>query len=387
MPTSAITPKVSARMSQLRQVPFFNYRALFQSQEAELTAVVLDVMRRGAFILQQDLADFEENLRKYLGVRYAFGVADGTNALILGLRAMGIGPGDEVIVPAHTYVASAASVHMVGATLVLVECGEDHMIDPDSTRRAVTKHTRAIMPVQLNGRTADMSAIMDIASDNGLQVIEDAAQALGSRFRGRFAGTFGQAGTFSFYPAKLLGSFGDGGGIISNDDKIGKQLGLLRDHGRNHDGEVVAWGTNSRLDNLQAAILNVKFKTFAQDLERRRVLAAQYDEGLNDIPELLLPPAPGADQEHFDVYQNYEIEAERRDELKSHLEQNGVRTIVQFGGKAVHQHEGLGLTHYRLPRTELLYRRALMLPMNTSLTIEDVAYVIECIRKFYDRSH
>lgn len=373
-------------MAQPRQVPFFNYRAVFLSQEAEITAAVLNVMRRGAFILQQDLADFEESLRNYLGVKYAFGVADGTNALVLGLRAIGIGPGDEVIVPAHTYVASAASIHMVGATAVLVECSEDHLIDPDSTRRAVTKHTRAIMPVQLNGRTANMSAIMDIAIEHGLPVIEDAAQALGSRFGGRFAGTFGKAGTFSFYPAKLLGCFGDGGGIVSNDDEIGKQLGLLRDHGRNHEGEVVAWGTNSRLDNLQAAILNVKLKTFAPDLEKRRALAAQYDEGLNDLPELLLPPPPRADQEHFDVYQNYEIEAERRDELKLHLEQNGVRTIVQFGGKAVHQYEGLGLTHYRLPRTELLYRRALMLPMNTSLTVDDVAYVIECIRKFYGRS-
>lgn len=373
-------------MSQPRQVPFFNYRALFLCQEAEITAAVLDVMRRGAYILQQDLAEFEENLRKYLGVKYAFGVADGTNALILGLRAAGIEPGDEVIVPAHTYVASAASIHMVGATPVLVECGEDHLIDPDSTRRAVTKRTRAIMPVQLNGRTANMNAIMDIANDHGLRVIEDAAQALGSRFGDRFAGTFGQAGTFSFYPAKLLGCFGDGGGVISNDDKIGERLGLLRDHGRNHDGEVVAWGTNSRLDNLQAAILNVKFKTFAQDLEKRRLLAAQYDEGLNDIPELLLPPPPGADAEHFDVYQNYEIEAERRDELKVQLEKQGVRTIVQFGGKAVHQYGGLGLTHYRLPRTELLYQRALLLPMNTSLSADDVAWVIECIGKFYGRS-
>lgn len=373
-------------MSQPRQVPFFNYRALFLSLEAEITGAVLDVMRRGAFILQQDLANFEESLRKYLGVKYAFGVADGTNALILGLKAIGIGPGDEIIVPAHTYVASAASIHMVGAIPVLVECGEDHLIDPDATRRAVTKRTRAIMPVQLNGRTANMGAIMNIANDLGLRVIEDAAQALGSRFGGRFAGTFGQAGTFSFYPAKLLGCFGDGGGIITNDDEIGRQLGLLRDHGRNHDGEVVTWGTNSRLDNLQAAILNVKFKTFTQDLERRRMLATLYDQGLNNIPELLLPPPPGADQEHFDVYQNYEIEAERRDELKVHLERNGVRTIVQFGGKAVHQFEGLGLTQYRLPRTELLYRRALMLPMNTSLTVDDVAWVIECIRKFYDRS-
>lgn len=373
-------------MHKPRQVPFFNYRALFQAQEAEITAAVIDVMRRGAYILQQDLADFEVSLRSYLGVKYAYGVADGTNALIIALRAAGIGAGDEVIVPSHTYVASAASIHFVGAIPVLVECRDDHLVDPESVRQALTSRAKAIMPVQLNGRTADMDAIQEIATQNGLTIIEDAAQGLGSRYRGRFAGTFGLAGTFSFYPAKLLGCFGDGGGVVTNDDRIGEQLGLLRDHGRNRDGEVVAWGTNSRLDNLQAAVLNVKFRTFSEDLEKRRLLATQYDKGLNDIPELLLPPPPAADQQHFDVYQNYEIEAERRDELKSHLEQSGVRTIVQFGGKALHQYAGLNLTHYRLPRTELLYRRALLLPMNTSLTEDDVAWVIECIRKFYGRS-
>lgn len=372
-------------MAVARQVPFFNYRALFEAQEPELTAAVIDVMRRGAYILQGDLAEFEANLRNFLGVKYAFGVADGTNALIIALRAAGVGSGDEVIVSSHTYVASAASIHFVGATPVLVECRDDHLIDPASVRKAVTKRTKAIMPVQLNGRTADMDSIMQIASEHNLQVIEDAAQGLGSKFKGRFAGTFGQAGTFSFYPAKLLGCFGDGGGIVTNDDRMGEQLALLRDHGRNSDGEVVAWGTNSRLDNLQAAILNVKFRTFGEDLARRRALAALYDRGLRDVSELLLPPAPGADADHFDVFQNYEIEADRRDDLKRHLEERGVRSIIQFGGKAVHQYPGLGLTDYRLPRTELLYRRALLLPMNTSMTDEDVQYVVDCIRSFYGR--
>jgi dTDP-4-amino-4,6-dideoxygalactose transaminase len=372
-------------MAPTRQVPFFNYRALFESQEAEITTAVTDVMRRGAYILQSDLTEFEAKLRSYLGVKYAFGVADGTNALIIALRAAGIGPGDEVIVPSHTYVASAASIHFAGATPVLVECLDDHMIDPEGIRQAVTKRTKAIMPVQLNGRTADMDPILKIAAEHGLQIIEDAAQGLGSKFKGRHAGTFGAAGTFSFYPAKLLGCFGDGGGVVTNDDRMGEQLALLRDHGRNNDGEVVAWGTNSRLDNIQAAILNVKFKTFDADLARRRALAGLYDAGLRDVSELLLPPAPDADARHFDVYQNYEIEAERRDELKKHLEEHGVRSIIQFGGKAVHQYAGLGLTSYRLPRTELLYRRALLLPMNTSLSDDDVHYVVDCIRRFYGR--
>jgi dTDP-4-amino-4,6-dideoxygalactose transaminase len=369
-----------------REIPFFNYPALFASQEQELTKVMHDVMRRGAYILQKDLAEFEANLRKYLNVKFAYGVADGTNAIKIGLLAMGIGPGDEVIVPGHTYIASAAAVHFVGAKVVLCECGPDHLIDAASAERAITSRTKAIMPVQLNGRTTNMDRIGEVARKHGLQIIEDAAQGLGSKFRGRHAGTFGACGTFSFYPAKVLGCFGDGGGIVTNDPVIGEKLALLRDHGRDANGEVVAWGTNSRLDNLQAAVLDFKLRTFDKDLERRRHVARLYDRGLREVKELFLPPAPDADPAHHDIYQNYEIEAEQRDRLKQHLQDNGIRTIVQFGGKAVHQFSGLGFTGVSLPVTERLYTRALLLPMNTTLSDEDVAYVVAKIREFYGYS-
>jgi dTDP-4-amino-4,6-dideoxygalactose transaminase len=372
-------------MSAERKIPFFNYPALFASQEQELLALLREVMGRGAYILQKDLLEFEANLRAFLKVKHAIGLADGTNALKLGLLAAGVQPGDEVIVPAHTYIASAASIHFVGAKPVLCECGPDHMIDVASARSVITARSKAIMPVQLNGRTSDMDQVMKLAADHGLQVVEDAAQALGSQFRGRFAGTFGAAGTFSFYPAKVLGCFGDGGALVTNDDEIARRVMLLRDHGRDSDGEVVAWGTNCRLDNVQAAVLNFKLKTFARDLERRRALAAIYDRGLRDVPELLLPPAPNADPAHHDIFQNYEIEAERRDELKAQLERAGVRTIVQFGGKAVHQFSGLGFTGVRLPFTERMYTRLLLLPMNTTLTDDDAAYVVAAIRRFYGR--
>lgn len=348
-------------------------------------AVLRDVMSRGAYILQRDLARFEANLRGYLGVSYVYGVADGTNAIKLGLIAMGVGPGDEVIVPSHTYIASAAAVHFVGATPVLVECGSDHLIDADSAERAISSKTKAVMPVQLNGRTANMERITAIARKHNLRIIEDAAQGLGSKFRGSFAGTYGSVGTFSFYPAKLLGCFGDGGAVVTNDATIGKRLALLRDHGRNENGEVVAWGTNCRLDNIQAAVLDFKLKTFERDVARRRRIARLYDDGLKDVPELLLPPAPDSDADHFDVFQNYEIEAESRDRLKQHLEDAAVRTIVQFGGKAVHQFNGLGFDHVRLPVTERLYTRALLLPMNTTLSDEDVQYIVAQIRGFYGR--
>ena len=373
-------------MSVMRNIPFFNYAQLFESQETEIMAVMRDVMKRGAFILQKDLLEFETALREFLSVKHAFGVADGTNALLLALRAAGIRDGDEVIVPAHTYVASAAAIHYAGARPVLVECGSDHMMDPNSAEQAITSRTRAIMPVQLNGRTCRMDQILEVADSRGLIVVEDAAQALGSRFQGQCAGTFGQSGTFSFYPAKLLGCFGDGGAVITNDDTVAEQISLLRDHGRDPDGEVVAWGTNSRLDNLHAAVLHFKLKAFVDDIARRRAIAKRYDEGLNDVDALHLPPAPTENGDNFDVYQNYEIEADRRDELKRHLEARGVRTIVQFGGKALHQFEALGMQGVSLPATERLYERALLLPMNTTITDDDVDFIIDSITDFYGAS-
>jgi len=372
-------------MNYKRSVPFFNYPALFKMQEKEIMDALHDVMSRGAYILQRDLERFEENIKELIGVKHVLGVADGTNALVLSLRAAGVGHGDEVIMSSHTYIATAASAHFVGATPVLVECGADHMIDPESIERAITDNTRVIMPTQLNGRTCDMDALQAIADEYGLIIIEDAAQALSSKFRGRCAGTFGLAGTFSFYPAKLLGCFGDGGAVVTNDDKIAERVALLRDHGRNEEGEVITWGTNSRLDNMQAAILNLKLRTFKNDMNRRREIASMYDQALRDIDDLILPPAPDADERHYDVYQNYELESGHRDELRSFLAERGVGTIIQWGGKAVHQFKGLGFDNVQLPVVEKMTSRFLMLPMHTALSDEDVGYVCDCIREFYSK--
>jgi dTDP-4-amino-4,6-dideoxygalactose transaminase len=370
-------------MTATIKIPFFNYQGLFKAQEKEIMDTLQDVMSRGAYILQKDLEQFEDNLKQFLNVKYAFGVADGTNALILSLHAAGVKPGDEVILPSHTYIATAASVHLSGGIPVLVECGADHMIDPADIERALTARTRVIMPVQLNGRTCDMDSIQGIADRHDLIIIEDAAQAFGSRFNNKCAGTFGAAGTFSFYPAKLLGCFGDGGAVVTNDDTIAEKLSLLRDHGRNKEGEVVTWGTNCRLDNIQAAVLNLKMKTFKKDIARRREIAHMYHQSLNEIEDLTLPPAPGEDENHFDVYQNYELESGQRNALKEYLSQKGVGTLIQWGGKAVHQFKGLGFENVNLPKTDKLFTRCLMLPMNTSLTNEDVDYICNCVWQFY----
>ena len=373
---------MTSRPNLSKTIPFFNYKGAFTEREEEFVAIFRDLIRRGAFIQQSDLAAFELHLREYLGVKHAIGVGNATDGLVMAWRAAGLAPGDEIIFPSHTMVASPASVAHAGGTPVPVDCGDDHLIDPNAIEAAITPKTRAIMPVQLNGRTADMDRIQGIADRHGLFILEDSAQALGAKFKGKFAGTFGRAGVFSFYPAKILGCLGDGGAVVTNDDEIARRVLLLRDHGRNQDGEVVAWGFNSRLDNLQAALLDAQFREYGDIIAHRRTLAARYQENLAGLRQLHLPPAPGSEPGRFDVFQNYEIEAENRDALRESLSASGIGTLIQWGGKAVHQFAGLGFKA-NLPRTDLLFRRCLMLPMNLMVSPEDVDYISESIRAFY----
>lgn len=366
----------------VRTVPFFNYPKLFQEREAEYMGRIGDVLQRGAYIMQKDLAEFERSIADMLGVKHVIGVADGTMALILGLRAAAIQPGDEVIVPSHTFVATASAVAFVGGVPVLADCREDHLMDPASVERLITDKTRIIMPVQLNGRTCDMDAICGIADRHGLKIVEDACQALGSTFKGRFAGTFGVAGAFSFYPSKTLGAFGDAGALITDDDEAAAIVHLLRDHGRGPDGKVQLFGLNSRLDNLQAAILNLRLETYERDIGRRRAIASLYNQRLSGLPQLLLPPAPGSQNDHYDIFQNYEIEADHRDDLRAYLTSRGVGTIIQWGGHTIHQFEKLNLRH-DAPYTEAMTKRFMLLPMNTSLSDDDINHICDCISDFY----
>lgn len=366
----------------MRNIPFFNYPHIYREHEEDYRQALSETCRRGAYIMQQELADFEHALKDYLGVKHAIGTADGTMALITGLMASGIGHGDEVIVPSHTFVASAASIHHAGATPVLADCGQDHLIDPVSVKRLISVKTKAIMPVQLNGRTANMDLIMEVAESHGLLIVEDSCQALGSSFKGRFAGTFGIFGAFSFYPSKTLGGFGDGGMVVTDNDAVAEHIRLLRDHGRGPDGKVWAFGFNARLDNIQAAILHLKLKRYAEVIEMRRSLARQYHANLKNLSELILPPGPDESPDHFDIYQNYEIEAVNRDGLREYLDNNGIKTIIQWGGHTIHQFEKLELRSHA-PYTELMTKRFMLLPLNTALSLNDVDYICEMIHSFY----
>jgi len=369
--------------TEILSIPFFDYPRLFQDEEEMLLQIVREAGRRGAFILQRDLAQFEENLAGFLGAKHAVGVANATDGLIIALRACGIRKGDEVIFSSHTMVATAAAIHFAQGVPVPVECGSDHLIDPCAVENAITPRTRAILPTQLNGRTADMASLQAIADQHGLAIIEDAAQALGSKFRGQSAGTFGAASAISFFPAKALGCLGDGGAVVTNRAGIHDRVLQLRDHGRRADGEIVSWGLNSRLDNLQAAILDWRLKKYESVIERRRAIARLYQSRLSPLEELKLPPGPDDDPDHFDIFQNYEIEApQSRDALQAHLKAAGIGTLIPWGGKAVHQWEKLGFTE-QLPFTEKLFDEILLLPLNMFLTDDDVNLVSDSIHAFY----
>lgn len=366
------------------KVKFVDYPAQFRKLEGEIMSTIRAVLERGDLMLRQQLRDFEEHLAAFVGTKYCVGTSNCTDALHLTMRAAGIGAGDEVITVSHTFVATAAAIHHTGATPVFVDIGDDHNMDVSLVEAAITPRTKAIVPVHLNGRLCDMERLAAIASRQGLLVIEDSAQALGASQRGRKGGAWGLAGCFSFYPAKLLGAFGDAGAMTTNDAELCDTVRRLRDHGRMANGDISGWSFNCRMDNLQAAVLDVKLRCIPMWIERRRAIARLYYEELAGVPQLRLPPPP-AEGPFFDVFQNFEIDAESRDALLARLRECGVEILLPWGGRAIHQFDSLGLGEQRskLSRTEKLFRGVLMLPLHTELADEHVRYVCRVIQEFY----
>lgn len=362
------------------KVPFVNVPEHYRLLRKEVLEVIDNVLSRGDLILRKDVEEFEQNLVSFVGVKYAVGLNSGTDALFLALKAAGIGPGDEVITIAHTFVASVAVIVNCGAKPILVDVGEDFTMDVDKVEPLVNQKTKAIIPVHLNGRVCDMEKLMDLAKKHNIVIIEDAAQALGAKFDGKTAGSFGLAGCFSFYPFKILGAFGDAGAVTTNDLNIADKIRLLRDHGQKTKTEIVCYGWNSRLDNLQAAILNIKFKYLPKWIERRQQIANLYYKGLSSIEELKLPPK--SDEKHFDIYQNYVLRVEKRDELFNFLREKGVEALIK-DPIPLHFHPALGLSDFSLPHTEQLAKEVISLPMYPELKDEEAKYVIDCIKNFY----
>ena len=367
------------------KVPFVNYPEHYRRIWDEVMEAIVGALSNGDLILRDQLRQFEENIASFVGVKYAVGLNSGTDALLLSLKAAGVGPGDEVITVAHTFVATVSVIVQCGAKPILVDIGEDMNMDVNQVENAITPRTKAIIPVYLNGRMCKMEKLMEIANGHNLLIIEDAAQALGATFDGKKAGSLGLTGCFSFYPAKMLGAAGDGGAVVTNDEEIAEKIRLLRDHGcQRSTGEMLCYGYNSRLDNLQAAILNVKLKHLPEWIEKRREIASLYHEGLSDLQELKLPPPPHSNDRFFDVYQNYVIQAKERDRLVAHLRESGIEILVSWP-KPMHHHEALGLKRFHLPKTEQISNEVLSLPIYPELNDEQVEFVVEDVRKFFNR--
>ncbi len=367
------------------KVRFVNPQKQYADHKDEFMKAFDDVLSRGDLILRKDVEDFENNIATLVGTKYAVSLNSGTDTMLFPLKVLGIGPGDEVITVSHTFVASIAVIVQAGAKPILIDVKEDFTMDDSQIEAAITDKTKAIIPVHLNGRVCEMDKIMEIARKHNLAVIEDAAQALGSKYNGKMAGSFGLIGSFSLYPFKVLGCFGDGGILTTNDKEMAEKIKLLRDHGQKTKTEIVCFGFNSRLDNLQAAILNVKLKYFPQWIKRRREIAVMYDKKLSDVKEIELPPAPDSDEKHFDNFQNYVLKAEKRDELAAFLKENGVETLIK-DPIANHKQPELSLSHFNLPSSEKLAEEVISLPMYPELTDEEVEFVAKTIRDFYQKN-
>jgi dTDP-4-amino-4,6-dideoxygalactose transaminase len=295
----------------------------------------------------------------------------------------GIMRGDEVIIPSHTYVATADAIHLIGATPVLVDCDDDHLISLQGIEDAITSKTTAIIAVNLNGRAASLTKISELATRYNLKLVEDNAQGLGAKIDGRFAGNFGELSSLSFYPAKTFGCLGDGGAIITNSEEYDQKLRAMRNHGRNPHGQVQMWGVNSRLDNLQAAVLLSRLPYLDSYFERRREIASIYSRRFIGIDDLVIPSSPGSEENRYDTFQNYEVRVKNREKFRLHLSEHGVGTLLPWSGKAIHQLNLPGVRSSAVVKTESFFKEILMLPMNHYMSDQDVKYVSDVVTDYF----
>jgi dTDP-4-amino-4,6-dideoxygalactose transaminase len=363
-------------------VPFLDLHAAYRELQAEIDAAVQRVVSSGWYILGREVEGFEREFAAYCGVRHCIGISNGLDALELALRGYGIGAGDEVIVPANTFIATWLAVSRTGAVPVPVEPEEPtHTIAADRVERAITPRTRAVMPVHLYGQPADMQPIVDLARRHGLKVIEDAAQAQGARYRTRRAGGLGDAAAFSFYPGKNLGAMGDAGALVTDDDELAARVRRLRNYGSVVKYQHEVQGFNARLDELQAAVLRVKLPRLDDWNDRRRTLAARYLQGLARVPSLGLPHVPEGVEP---VWHLFVVRHPRRDELQRHLSRAGVETLIHYPVPP-HRSNAYADRDFgpgAFPLAERIAATVLSLPMGPHLTVDLQERVMEAVVSF-----
>lgn len=363
-------------------IPCCNPRAQYLAYKAEIDAAIHGVLDKGWYVLGEEVQAFEKEFASFIGASHAIGVGSGTEALHLALAACGIGQGDEVITVSHTAVATVAAIELAGAMPVLVDIEPDFLaLDPAKLKTAITPRTRVIIPVHLYGQPADMAPILEIAHRHGLKVIEDCAQAHGATYRGRRVGSWGDMACFSFYPTKNLGALGDGGMVVTDDPVLAEKVQLMREYGwaERYKSQVRGW--NSRLDELQAAILRVKLKELDRDNMTRARLATLYNQLLASADVVLPMDRPGGNP----VYHLYVIRTRCRDELQAALKKRGIGALVHYPVPVHLQpaYQGRLPGEKSLPETERAAREVLSLPLYPELAESDVSVVAEAIMEFH----
>lgn len=362
------------------KIPYTAFNVEFADTKKDLLRAFESVLDSGRYILGPEVVSFENEFADYCEAAHALGVSNGTSALWLTFRALGIGPGDEIITAPNSFIATAAAIAHVGARPVFVDIRTDLNIDPTKIEAAITPRTKAIVPVHLTGRPARMDDICALADRHKLAVIEDAAQAVGARWQNRRVGSWGLAATFSLHPLKNLHAFGDGGMITTRDQKLRDRIALLRNHGLVNREQCAEWGFNSRLDELQAAMLRIQLRHLERWTEARRTLAKRYNELLRpfvDVPD-------EADGERC-VFQTYVVQADGRDELQRFLQENGVEALVHYA-TPIHVQpaaRSLGYTLGDFRVTARAVKRILSLPLYPGLTHEQQDLVASLFARFY----
>lgn len=361
------------------KVSYINIAKQQETIKDELLAAIDKVLSCGNFILGEEVRQLETSFADYCQTRYAAGVNSGTDALVLALRATGIGIGDEVITVSHSFVATGASIVLAGALPIFIDVDWDQNMNPELIENAITKKTKAIMPVHLTGKPAKMDLICNIAKKHKLIVIEDAAPAVGAEYLGRRVGSWGDLGCFSFSPLKNLNACGDGGIVVTQNEEYAKKIKIMRNIGlRDRDNCVILAG-NSRLDEMQAAILNVKLKYLEEVIEKRRMNAKRYIENLREVVKVPLDTVKGRD-----VYHMFIIQSDRRDELKNYLFKNNIDCKIHYP-KPIH-HQGpfkKYVVNTRLPVTDKMVSNNLSLPVDHSLSLDEIDYVSQKIVDFF----
>lgn len=366
-------------------IPFLSFEHIHSTIKSELEFAFDSVLTNNWFILGNFLEKFEKEYAAFNKTRFSVGVSNGLDALILALKALKIGPGDEVIVPSNTYIATALAVSHVGATPVFVEPRIDtYNINPDHIVEKITKRTKAIMPVHLYGQACEMDKIMDIAKMHNLYVVEDNAQAHGSTFKGKLTGSWGHINGTSFYPGKNLGALGDGGAVTTDDSHLAEQVRMLRNYGSHtkYHNEVI--GYNMRLDELQAAFLSVKLKYLENWTKERELIAGWYFEGLRGVGDIILPCIHS---QATCVYHLFVIRTESRNELMKYLGEHGIGTMIHYPipPHLQNAYSHLGYTGGAFPVAEKLASTSLSLPVWPGLKQEEVEFAIETVRRFYKK--